>query len=146
RNILTDSTQRRVESLAEFDFLQRRIDWLRKREEMKEISLNLETRRAMKAADEAFRERMKAEQTELAAQNYPMREVLLDNVSTENTPDEPEPGDALDTGEEADEDEAPPFDIHLRESLRVLSEAIRITPDPIEWTENTRTLAIISAR
>ncbi len=145
RNLLSDETHRRIASMEEFHFLERRIKWLREREEMKSITLNLDQRRAMKAADEAFRKDLKVEQTELAAQNYPSHDILLDSVAAadaKGTETEEDPA-LVDDSEEKD---APPFDVHLREALRVLCDAIRITPDPVEWTENTRTLAIISAR
>lgn len=147
RNLLSQETKQRIQSLEEFHFLQRRIDWLREREAMKSISLNLEQRRALKAQDEAFREEMKTEQTQLAELNYPHEEVLLASVAASNEPPAPTV-DELSEGatEDEDEKEAPPFDVHLREALRVICDAIRITPDPAEWTENTRTLAIISAR
>lgn len=151
RNLLSAETRRRIGDLEEFRFLQRRIDWLREREEMKAVSVNLENRRAMKARDEEFRNTMKEEQTQLAALNYPYRDVVLNSVSAAGAPAElvPDESDATETDSDGDgtkEKEAPPFDVHLREALRVICDAIRITPDPVEWTENTRTLAIISAR
>jgi carboxyl-terminal processing protease len=144
RNILSDETQQRIKSLEEFQFLQKRIDWLREREGLKGISVNLEKRRVMKEQDEAFRKGMKAEQGRLAVLNYPNQEVLLDSVAAAEK-SKPAPAESAEPGDDAEKD-APPFDVHLREALRVICDAIRITSDPQEWTENTRTLAIISAR
>jgi carboxyl-terminal processing protease len=146
RNILSAETQQRVTSLEEFQFLQRRIDWLREREAMKAISINLEKRREMKQKDEAFRDEMKAEQTRLAALNYAKQDVLLNSVAAATEPAAPTVDEISSPETEGTDRDAPPFDVHLREALRVICDAIRITPDPVEWTENTRTLAIISAR
>jgi carboxyl-terminal processing protease len=146
RNLLSAETHQRITSLEEFQFLQRRIDWLREREAMKAISINLEERRAMKAKDEAFRDEMKAEQSRLAELNYPKQDVVLNSVAAASEPPPPAVAETAEPDDADAEKDAPAFDVHLREALRVICDAIRITPDPAEWTENTRTLAIISAR
>ncbi|MEZ5276314.1 MAG: carboxy terminal-processing peptidase [Opitutaceae bacterium] len=143
---LKEHSTERQNSLEEFQFLNRRINWFRAKQDEKAISLNLETRRTQKVIDEAFREEMDAEQTKLADLNYPSTEVLLDSVikdkDSESTevaavvsPDlqtDDESGD----GSTADEDKSPPaFDIHLRESLRILVDALGSSRNPEDWVQ-----------
>jgi carboxyl-terminal processing protease len=133
----------RLETLDEFAFLKKRIDWLRTREEMKEISLNLETRRQMKAEEEAFRTEMKARQKELAALNFASREIVLESVAKEEKP-APTPSEDAPA---ADENSATPeFDVHMREALRVLRDAIAVTPNPADWTKNAAIVTALSHR
>lgn len=142
RDHLRNATRMRVNTLEEFEFLQTRIAWLREREERKDISVNLEKRRAMKAEDEKFREEMKSRQNTLATLNFAQRDVLLDSVA--NSPEPTKTAeDLLAQGEEEDAD-LKPFDVHLREALRVLRDAIEIAPEPKEWTQSTAMVAALS--
>ena len=144
----------RQNSLEEFQFLHRRIDWFREKQEEKAISLNLETRRTQKVIDEAFREEMDAEQAKLAAHNFTSSEVLLnsvmkDKVSEASGTDAQEEVTVAANGTEeataAEDDEGPPaFDIHLRESLRILVDALDESRNPDDWIE-TETLTAHSA-
>ena len=34
-----------------------------------------------------------------------------------------------------EEEELPEFDIQLRETLRIITEAIKISPNPVEWSQ-----------
>ncbi|RME67686.1 MAG: hypothetical protein D6781_12670, partial [Verrucomicrobia bacterium] len=121
-----------------------RIDWFREREEMKAISLNLEERRRMKEQDEAFREEMKAWQRRLAELNYPSEKVALDSVANDENA-APTMEELLDNSDETDGDEepVPPFDVHLREALRILRDAILLQPDSHEWTKPNPTIAAV---
>ena len=144
---LRNATRMRVNTLDEFDFLKTRIAWLREREEREHVSVNLEARRTMKAEDERFREEMKTRQNTLATLNFPQREVLLDSVAAadKDIPTEEDLLAKVDAGEEGeDADDAEPFDVHLREALRVLRDAIEIAPEPKEWTQSTAMVAALS--
>ena len=179
------ASEQRREDLAEFNFLKRRIQWFKERDERKEISLNLEQRKAMMEQDEAFLDEMKEEQRRLAELNYTTREIKLDSVLRDeaareaeeasaqvDSPDAPseepdvasasasetddekglsqshiesaevaataEPGSdeaSSDEDEDEDEEDVPEFDIQLRESLRIMADAIKISPNPSEWTQ-----------
>jgi len=144
RERLLTASQGRIAALDEFDFLQKRIDWFREREEMKAISLNLEERRRMKEQDEAFREEMKAWQRRLAELNYPSEKVALDSVANDENA-APTMEELLDNSDETDGDEepVPPFDVHLREALRILRDAILLQPDSHEWTKPNPTIAAV---
>lgn len=170
---LRDSTLDRQNSLEEFSFHKERLAWYKEREERKEVSLNIEARKAMKEADEAFLDSKKEEQRKLAALNFPATEVKLESViadeaknATESAfnpePDAPEvsaaeePAPSESAGEETpaesmadadsdsdseEEDDVPDFDILLRETLRIVSDAIRLEPDPDNWRQPALPLA-----
>ena len=141
RTHLKQTASARVESLDEFRFHQERIDWIREREELETISLNLEKRRSLKEQDETFREAMKEKEKQLAALNYPQKEILLDSVaeSDADTPTIEELTEAAEEGEDHVD-----FDVHLRESLRLLRDTVEIAPDPREWTDHGAMFAVVS--
>ncbi|MCC5833357.1 MAG: carboxy terminal-processing peptidase [Opitutales bacterium] len=62
---LQDRSQERMQTLEEFDFLKRHIDWFRERDELKEISLNLELRQADKSKVEEMRNAFREERRSL---------------------------------------------------------------------------------
>jgi carboxyl-terminal processing protease len=141
---LRDATRMRVNTLEEFDMLNTRIAWLREREERTEISVNLEKRRAMKAEDEKFRDEMKARQNALASLNFAEKEIVLDSVAQAG--DKGPTADELLAKAGTDEEDADlkPFDVHMREALRVLRDAIEIAPEPKDWTQSTAMVAALS--
>jgi len=67
----------RQNSLEEFDYLRRNIDWFKQRQEEKLVSVNLEKRRARRDEDEALRKAFLAERKRLAALDYPYEEFWL---------------------------------------------------------------------
>jgi len=133
---LQDHSLERQATLDEFEFFQRRLEWFKEKQEQKSISLNLAARQTQKVIDEAFRDEMDAAQTLLAEANYASTEVLLDavlrNQVSEDTTDEEDTEEG-----ESDDDYTPPptFDIHLRESLRIMADAIDFSQNPTEWVE-----------
>ena len=80
---------------------------------------------------------MDAEQTTLAEANYAATEVLLDAVLKDQvSKDTVDEETTVDETDEEDEDPPPPsFDIHLRESLRIMADAIEFSRNPTEWVE-----------
>ena len=96
------------------------------------MSLNLEQSQARKLADDDFKKTMDAERDRLAKANYPSRVVKLDSVlKTEAADPKPVAAASATPAEDADAD-APDadgqakFDIHLRETLRVVGDALRL--------------------
>ncbi|MBC2605083.1 carboxy terminal-processing peptidase [Pelagicoccus albus] len=164
---LTSSSEERMSSLEEFEFLQKRLDWYSEREEKKKISLNLEQRKVMMEEDEAFLDSIKDEQRSLAEKNYEFTEVKLDSVIREEAQREKEEAEFENTlaaeeetaptaeeteeetstelasdesensasEEEEEEEDLPDFDIQLRETLRIMTEAIEISPNPTDWSQ-----------
>lgn len=125
---LLQASKARQDSLEEFSYLRKNIDWFREKQEQKTISLNLDRRLAIKQADEQFKDSMKSEAERLAQGNYASREIKLDSVikaEAAGLAAKPEAKDG-DTDEAADEDIKAKFDVHLRETLRVIADALRI--------------------
>ena len=158
---LNEASSNRVESFEEFSFLKKRLDWFEEREDRKKISLNLESRKSMMEQDEAFIEEMKTEQRQLAEMNYESSEIKLDSILRDEaikkaeeaeraSKEEPEEEHAAtdakdeeqilasvdtDTAIEEEEEPVPDFDIQLRETLRIMTDAIRIEPNPKNWMQ-----------
>ena len=131
----------RQASLEEFGFLRNNIDRFKKYEERKTVSLSIDARRAQKTDDDAFRDAAKKQRAELAKLNFASTDVNLDNV--EPTPEPATPpatGDDKDKDDEVD-DPKTKIDIHLRESLRVLSDAIDLWPQPQLWAQTNQPVA-----
>ena len=75
---LSEMHQKRMQDEEEFDYMKRSLNWFRERQEREEYSLNLETRKAQREADEALRKQLDDEYDRLSIKNYAMKEVLLD--------------------------------------------------------------------
>jgi len=86
---LRTSSLARQNSLEEFDYLRRNIDWFKQRQEEKLVSVNLEQRRARRDEDETLRKVFLAERKRLAALDYPYEEFWLsppeERLSANNT-------------------------------------------------------------
>ncbi|MGF1449396.1 MAG: carboxy terminal-processing peptidase [Opitutales bacterium] len=147
---LRASSAERQESLEEFAYLRRNIDWFRSKQEQKEISINLSERRFNRQDDEDFRDAMEARLDALTEMAWAAEEVLL-----EVTLKQQEESDAIQNGEkpletsaeseeaiaEADEEDGPDFDIHLRESLRILVDWL----DYVKGVDSPGTIAAAEA-
>jgi carboxyl-terminal processing protease len=125
----------RKKEMEELIYLQDQIDWRTQRYDETEISLNLETRISQQLEEKLFNEALEERYDALKENPYEQVEVLLDvrvaqeansetlknsfgNELLNKTPTE-ETQDSKGEGEEEEEDE-PSYDIHLRESLRIM--------------------------
>lgn len=133
---LLAASKHRQDSLEEFSVLKQNIDWFHQRTEQKTVSLNLEKRRAEKTAIEATSKKFDAEFIALAKNDFAKREVKLDAVIKNPPPPEPTPTDGDTDAEDADHIAAAKFDVHLREALRVVSDAVRLADTP-QWAKRT---------
>ena len=137
---LLQSSHERQNSLEEFAYLKKNIDWFKERQEQKTISLNLEQRQVLKQTDEEFKKKMDAERDTLAKANYVTRVVKLDSVlQTEaSAPKVATATPAVDDpdGDGPDADSQSKLDVHLRETLRILSDALRLNPNPEYWADS----------
>jgi carboxyl-terminal processing protease len=126
---LREASLARQAELEEFAYLRRSIDWFKSRQELKEISLNFEERLRQKVSDSALRKEMKAERDRLTSTNFTFREFHLGNPPAPKPKREPVEGEE----DELSTDEADGYnglDIHLRETLRVLSDALALSRSP----------------
>lgn len=138
RSALLMGTKDRLGHLEEFAYLKKSIDWFKAKQDCKDISLNLDERRHEREIDDAFRKAMKSEREKLAKGNYPSKEFTI-------VPPLPKPEKAEKKSAEDDEDEdedmlstdddstASRVDIPLRESLRVMADAISLSRNSQYW-------------
>jgi carboxyl-terminal processing protease len=133
---LLQASRSRQDSLEEFAYLKKSIDWFKERQEQKTISLNLDKRLALKQADDDFKKVMDAEVERLAKNNYVSREIKLDSVIKADAEAVKPVETALDGGDTdaLDAETAKKFDIHLRESLRVIADALHYDGNALVWT------------
>jgi carboxyl-terminal processing protease len=129
----------RLEHLPEFALLKKSIARFQERQAEKTVSLNLEQRRAGKAADKAFREQSDAARKALEATDaYAFTEFFVSpppppRIKAPKKADDPANEDDPDAdADETDEDTRyAKMDVYLRESLRVL-EDLRTLPAPAQ--------------
>jgi carboxyl-terminal processing protease len=135
----------RQQNLEEFAYLKKSIDWFKERQEQKNISLNLAQRQTLKLADDEFKKLMDAERDRLAQHNYASREIKLDSVLNTPAPTaKPKPAPAPAAAGDAEEGDTDALDaetqarldIHLRETLRVVTDALRLNQDPRSWADS----------
>ncbi len=135
---LVTASRERQNSLEEFALLKKNIDWFKERQEQKTVSLNLEQRLALKQADDDFKKTLDAERDRLAKNNsYASREIKLDSVLQAEAADLKTPARTLDEGDTdaVDPEAQTKFDIHLRETLRVVTDALRLNQNPAYWAD-----------
>ncbi len=136
---LRRASAERQASLEEFAYLNESINWFTTRQEQqKAVSLNLVERERQKQADKEFRKRMETERDRLAEGNFAFREFLLapkpaKNKRAEPDPENPETALDPDASEDSEREGYARLDIHLREAMRVLIDAMELGQDPQMW-------------
>ncbi len=134
---LRQASLARQDSLEEFAYLKKNIDRFKERQEQKTVSLNLDQRLAQKKSDDDFQKAMNEERDRLAKINYVEHEVKLDSVLKAEVAGTQPPEVTVDDGDTdaTDGDTKAKFDVHLRETLRVVSDALHLNNNPLAWTE-----------
>ena len=125
-------SETRQSELEEFSFLKESIAFFKERQETKSFSLKLEKRLELKQSDKLLRDELEAREDELEKNSFPSEKITL--VETEASPaskvvtEGPLAVDQVNAEpvdeEELEEDDGSSLDIHLRESLRILSDWI----------------------
>jgi carboxyl-terminal processing protease len=132
---LSAASTARQESLEEFKFLSKQIEWRRARYDEKEISVNLKQRIERKIREKNYIDQLDDTYEALSENDYPMEEFLLkvteeqDALSKKNLA-EPIKNENDDTAENAEvateeDEEEPTYDIYLRESARIMADWIK---------------------
>ena len=140
----------RQSQLEEFTYLNKIVDWFKDREEEKSISLNLDEREKQKTADDLFRKEITAERDRLEKNDYVLKEFrlgpvppkikpLADDDSGVN-PDDPDDDNVL--GADEDTESFGKMDVHLRETLRILNDAIDLGQNRAFWAADHAPLTI----
>jgi len=146
---LREASEFRLEHLEEFSYLRQNIAWFKAKQAMKEISLNLVDREGQQQADDAFKKKMDAERDKLAKNDYPYQEFTL-------VPPPPKPATPPQAADDSEDDDGTlstdedagvtSVDIPLRESLRVLSDALGLSRNPRYWADGAAPLTIQVAK
>jgi carboxyl-terminal processing protease len=143
---LRQSSTERQSSLEEFTYLRKNVDWFKARQEQKLISINLEERKRQKATDDAFRKEMKAEKERIAKSDYAFKPFYLGpppppkiKAPKKDSDDEDDLDGALDENETYVK-----ADVHLRETLRVINDAIALGRNKDLWVSTRLPLTAIS--
>ena len=137
---LSQLSEGRQKEMEELIYLQDQIDWRSQDYDETKISLNLETRIAKQLEEKLFNEALEKRFNALKAKPYDQLEILLD-VRIEQEADSQSLKDSFATTElnkasgketlEVEKDgEESSYDIHLRESLRIMR-------DWVLWENNT---------
>ena len=145
---LLQASQERQGSLDEFIYLKKSIEHFKERQDQKFVSLNLAERLDQKKADAEFKKEMDTVRNRLAKANFAHRDVKLDSVLvSEASANKPAVAEADDGDTDAvDADTLAKLDIYLRESLRVVTDALRLTKDPQYWANGQRPLSVSESR
>ncbi len=147
---LRQQSEERQSKLEEFLYLRKNVDWFKMRQAQKLVSLNLDARKQQKEADDAFRKQMKAEKEQLAKQDFPFREFRLGPPPAPKVKAAKKAGDTDDEDDDSelstDDDTYAKVDVHLRESLRVLDDAVALGRNQEYWAANHAPLTALVER
>jgi carboxyl-terminal processing protease len=159
-DVLRKDSEARQTGLQEFGYVRKYVEWFKDRQAEKMISLNLEDRRKQKAADDAFRKEIKSERSELAKSDFPYKEFRLGPplppkiiapkpATTDGKSSAPKDGSDDEDSDLTDADDANgdtygKVDVGLRESLRVVDDAIELGRDHDHWASNHAPLTAVA--
>ncbi len=143
---LRQASLARQDSLEEFAYLKKNIDWFKEHQEEKTISLNLDQRLARKQADDAFQKTLDTERDRLAKANYVSHEVKLASVLKAEAASPKKPVVAPVTNTDGDTDAVDAetenrLDVHLRETLRIVTDALHLNKNPLAWVDQQTPVA-----
>ncbi|MSU70291.1 MAG: tail-specific protease [Opitutaceae bacterium] len=136
---LRQASLERQTKLDEFAYLQKNIEWFKARQEQKLISVNLEERQKQKAADDLFRKKMNAEKLLIAQSDFSFKDFRLGPPAAPRIKAPKKPSDDEDEDADLALDENDTYvkaDVHLRETLRVVSDAIGLGRNKELWASN----------
>jgi len=158
-DVLRKDSEARQTGLPEFGYVRKYVEWFKDREAEKLVSLNLVERRKQKVSDDQFRKEIKSERTELAKADYPYKEFRLGpplppKVLPVKPPVDPKAVGSKDASDDDDSDLADSeddngdtygkVDVGLRESLRVLDDAIELGRNHDYWAADHAPLTAMS--
>ncbi|MES2693338.1 MAG: carboxy terminal-processing peptidase [Verrucomicrobiota bacterium] len=130
---LRESSLERQKSLEEFTYLRRYVERFKARQEEKNISVNLETRKQQKTDDDAFRKEIKAEKERLSKNDFAYKPFYLGPPPTPKIKAPKKEGEDDDELDFEENDTWVKTDVHLREALRVVNDAINLGRSPERW-------------
>ncbi len=128
----------RQKTMPEFAYLQKSLNWFKEKQAQKLVSLNLATREKEKVEDEAFRKAAKAEKHALEKNAYTFTEVRLapKPAKPKIAPPKKEGSSDDEFDDTTKSDTFGKTDVHLRESLRVVRDAIEMSHNDKLWNRS----------
>ena len=139
---LAELSEARKKEMEELIYLQDQIDWRTQRYDETKISLNLETRIAQQLEEKIFNEALEERYDALKTSPYEQEAVLLDirveqEADSQNLKDSFAINESDEISGEADEaiedeEDEPTYDIHLRESLRIIRDWVLWETNPLK--------------
>jgi carboxyl-terminal processing protease len=140
---LREASLARQAKLEEFAYLRKSVDAFKSRQEQKLISLNLAERQTQKASDDIFRKEMKAEKDRLAKNDYAFKPIYLGPPPVPKIKAPKKDGDEEEDADDEEENETyVKMDVHLREALRVLNDAIALGRNRELWASTQPPLTV----
>ena len=137
-NVLTPLRQAsldRQSKLEEFVYLRKQVDTFKTRQEQKLISLNLDERQRQKSGDDELRKEMKAEKDRLAKNDFTFKPFYLGPPPTPRIK-APKKDDEEDFDSDDENETYAKVDVHLREALRVVNDAVELGGNRELWASN----------
>lgn len=142
----------RQASLEEFSYRRKDVDWFKQRIGERLTPLNLAERQKEQQEDDAFRKSMDAERAQLAKGDFTFTEYRVapappPRIKAKKADDAGKSGSADPDDDEEDtfdpdQDSYAAFDVDLRESLRIVRDAINLGQDHQYWVSNHPPLTV----
>ncbi len=139
---LREASLERQARLEEFAYLKKNVEWFKNRQEQKLISVNLSEREKQKARDEAFRKEMKSERERIAKGDYAYTPIYLGAPPAPKIKAPPSDDEEVEIEENDTYSKA---DIHLREALRIVADAIQLGNNRELWVSNHPPLTVVAS-
>lgn len=125
----------RQSKLEEFVYLRKQVDTFKTRQEQKLISLNLDERQRQKSSDDDLRKEMKAEKDRLAKNDFTFKPFYLGPPPAPRIK-APKKDDEEDFDSDDENETYAKVDVHLREALRVVNDAVELGGNRDLWASN----------
>jgi len=126
-NFLNEASNDRQKSLSEFAYLNKNVNWYKKKREEENLSLNFKHRFTKKVEDQDFTKQMNEEFEKLSKDAFLKKNIPLNIVESQNLKSR------IVRGEETQDDNSTNyfslpenFDIRLHESCRIMSDWVNI--------------------
>lgn len=141
---LRQASLERQQKLEEFAYVRKNVDWFKMRQQQKQVSVNLTEREKQKADDESFRKEMKSEREQIAKSDYAFKPIYLAAPPPPKIKAPKKDSDDDDLDELDDSDTYVKADVHLREAIRIVGDAISLGRNRELWVSNHPPITVAS--
>ena len=149
-NPLREASVKRQMTLDEFAYVRKYVDWFKARQAEKLVSLNVDERAKQRDEDKVFKKSLDTEKDLLAKSDFPYKEFRLGPPLPKRIKapkKDAKTGDADDADDDLDDNSDDSYakaDIALRESLRVVEDAITLGENHQLWASDHAPLTVAS--